>query len=106
MIHSSQYYRARRNRHQKKKKKMMCFGLPEMRQKQRHQNDFSYENSDEKRTPCWSKKKKKKNSRTGSSSLLRRWWWVSLRAYEYCVISALLFAKTPPRDRVRKKELV
>ena len=31
-----------------------------MRQKQRHQNDFSYENSDEKRTPCWSKKKKKK----------------------------------------------
>jgi len=61
MIHFSQYYRARRNRHQKKKK-MMCFGSPEMRQKQRHQNDFSYENSDEKRTPCWSKKKKKKKN--------------------------------------------
>ena len=27
-IHSSQYYRARRNRHQKKK--MMCFGSPQM----------------------------------------------------------------------------
>jgi hypothetical protein len=32
---------------------------------------------------------------------------VSLRACEYYVISALLFAKTPPRDRMmRKKELV